>query len=252
MALIVHSSESPFFPFGRLTGPHELFDVESRNELVAFRSAHGTYIGLESGGEKLVCSATAAGSSELFQIRLKVPQPGAVVAAIARNARHALIQSYHRPTFKSTTATTCRPNETTASSRSASARGFPPGETASSLKSAPRTAASAHSTIGTASVGEIAISIGHPTHSRVRSRYWVAESNGNLSAVTPASSSRKSAREEFKLEGYRSDLLEPEHIYFGIRTTHGTFVISEDDKIVTGAPSLLFGWVFALLCSGSL
>ncbi|ELR22297.1 nonreceptor tyrosine kinase, putative [Acanthamoeba castellanii str. Neff] len=74
------------------------------------------------------------------------------------------------------------------------------------------------------------------THCSFRSqynRYWVAESNGNLSAVTPASSSRKSAREEFKLEGYRSDLLEPEHIYFGIRTTHGTFVISEDDKIVT-------------------
>jgi hypothetical protein len=48
-----------------------LFDVESRDQLVAFRSAHGTYIGVESGGEKLVCSSTTVGPSELFQIRLR-------------------------------------------------------------------------------------------------------------------------------------------------------------------------------------
>jgi hypothetical protein len=63
----------------------------------------------------------------------------------------------------------------------------------------------------------------------------VAESNGNLSAATPANSNRKSAREEFSLAGY-VDLVEPERVYFSIRTTHGTFVISEADKIVTGTP----------------
>lgn len=57
-------------------GPHELFDVESRDELVAFRSAHGTYVGLEAGGEKLVCSANAVGPLELFQLRLKVLKLG--------------------------------------------------------------------------------------------------------------------------------------------------------------------------------
>lgn len=167
-------------------GPHELFDVESRNELVAFRSAHGTYIGLESGGEKLVCSATAAGSSELFQIRLKAYIQVNNGHYVSAERNHSLIAQRFRP-------------------------GIPARGDSFILE------------VGT-------------THCSFRSqynRYWVAESNGNLSAVTPASSSRKSAREEFKLEGYRSDLLEPEHIYFGIRTTHGTFVISEDDKIVT-------------------
>jgi len=53
-------------------GPNELFSVELYQDLVAFRTEHGTYIGLGKRGHLVCVSQEGVGNGELFMLQIQV------------------------------------------------------------------------------------------------------------------------------------------------------------------------------------